>query len=365
MIKWFTKFNLKLEAASSFELPPEPKPEKTKKETKQDQEGGEQGGKKQSKKASKKKRKKMKKKNAQAANDKHYDYIRLDKVPFVLELLLFVSLTKCRVFSGVMCAADRGRSSFMRFMSHWFRGFRIHFKKFIKSDMDIMMMDNKQVRALRKEIALDKHEKDGNIFDLCWNGKNDAVISKLNDGKDINDRNELKRHTSLLHIVSEKNNLDLLKRLMNYKPDINIRDRLLRTPLFYAAEKSNVEICRYLLENGADPNAMDRNNSPLLYWAINFSSLEILKLLFDFGADPDIFCGEGRRPIFKAAYLDRDDVLEWLLSIPRVKLDLNLQDHKGRTGLHAACIGIGAGSKGKVFTTGIARLLTREQKAVN
>lgn len=223
-----------------------------------------------------------------------------------------------------------------------------------------MMMDNKQVRALRKAIALDKHDKDGNIFDLCWNGKNEAVIQKLDHGLDINDRNEMKRHTSLLHICAEKNNLTLMKRLMPYKPDVNIRDRLLRTPLFYAAEKSNIEILKFLLDNGADPNAADRNNSPLLYWAINFSSLEVLKMLFAYGADPEYFCGEGRRPIFKAAYLDRDDVLEWMLTIPRVKQDLNLQDHKGRTGLHASCIGIGAGSKGKVFTTGIARLLTKE-----
>ena len=254
----------------------------------------------------------------------HYDYIRLDKIPFVLELLLFVSLTKCRVFNGVLCAADRGRSNFMRFISNWFRGFKIHYKKFIKSEMDIMMMDNKQVRALRKEIALDKHEKDGNIFDLAWNGKNEAVISKLNDGKDINDRNELKRHTSILHICAEKNNLALMKKLMPYNPDINIRDRLLRTPLFYAAEKSNMPVLKFLLENGADPNAMDRNNSPLVYWAINFSSLEVIKTLYEHGADPNLFCGEGRRPIFKAAYLDRDDVLEWLLAIPRVKQDLNL-----------------------------------------
>jgi Ankyrin repeats (many copies) len=64
---------------------------------------------------------------------------------------------------------------------------------------------------------------------------------------------------------------------------------------------------------------MDRNDSPILYWAINFSSLDVINMLYTYGADPDLFCGSGRRPIFKAAYLDREDVLEWLLKIPRAK----------------------------------------------
>ena len=135
----------------------------------------------------------------------------------------------------------------------------------------------------------------------------------------MNDRNELKRHTALLHICAEKNNLELMKRLIPYKPELDIRDRLLRTPLFYAAEKNNLECLVFLLENGADPNFSDRNDSPLLYWAINFSSLEILTTLFSYGADPNLFCGSGRRPLFKSAYLDRPDVLEWLLQIPRAR----------------------------------------------
>ena len=156
-----------------------------------------------------------------------------------------------------------------------------------------------------------------------------------------------------MHICAEKNNLALMKRLMPYKPDLNVQDRLLRTPLYYAAEKSNVECLVFLLENGASPNSMDRNDSPLLYWAINFASLEVLKTLFAFGAEPDLFCGSGRRPLFKAAYLDRPDVLEWLLSIPRARQDIDLPDHKGRTALHASCIGIGAGNKGKNFSSNI------------
>ena len=156
-----------------------------------------------------------------------------------------------------------------------------------------------------------------------------------------------------MHICAEKNNFSLLRRLLPYRPDLNIRDRLLRTPLFYAAEKSNTECLQLLLENGADPNSSDRNDSPLLYWAINFSNIDILKTLFTFGADPDLFCGSGRRPLFKSAYLDRADVLEWLLQIPRARQDINLPDHKGRTALHASCIGIGAGNKGKNFSQNI------------
>lgn len=209
-----------------------------------------------------------------------HHYIELDKLPFVLEVLLFVSLTKCRAFSAVLCASVKGRDNFIDFLYRWFKGFRTHFESFVKSETDILSMDSREIRALRKEIAQGMSDARGNIFDLCWYGHDDAVIELLDLGRDVNDRNELKRHTGLLHICAEKNNISLMRRLLPYNPDLNIRDRLLRTPLFYAAEKNNTECLQFLLEHGADPNSAERNDSPLLYWAINFSSLETLKTIF-------------------------------------------------------------------------------------
>ena len=303
----------------------------------------------------KKKKKKKKKKSK-----KHYNILlekvpklefTLTKIPFSLTILFFTSLTRCHSFRTVLSAFERSEINPLAFLNAWFQNFFLYNKTFIKSQLDINLMNHKQIRRLRKNIAAEKEQlRHGeSIFDMAWQGNNERVLFLLQSGGEINARNDLKRHTAILHIAAEKNNLELIDIAMRYGADLNIRDRLLRTPLFFAAEKNNYEALEKLIGLGADVNALDRKNSPLMYWAMNSGDLRTLKIIKEAGADLDLFCGEMRRPLFKAAYLDKPDVLGWLLTIPRVARDLHLVDHRLRSALHAACIGDGAGHKGKVI----------------
>lgn len=103
-------------------------------------------------------------------------------------------------------------------------------------------------------------------------------------GYDVDDRNSERRHNSLMHIIAEKNLFDLLDLLLPFRPDIDSRDRLMMTPLFYAAKNDNFEMFKRLIELGADVNAVDRKGVTVVYFVIAAASLKYLKVLVENGA---------------------------------------------------------------------------------
>jgi ankyrin repeat protein len=58
-----------------------------------------------------------------------------------------------------------------------------------------------------------------------------------------------------------QNNINGVRCILRYSPNINMRDYLGNTPLHYATENGNIEILRMLCENGAD--ALKKNNEGL------------------------------------------------------------------------------------------------------
>ncbi|XP_061163107.1 ankyrin repeat domain-containing protein 46-like [Saccostrea echinata] len=64
--------------------------------------------------------------------------------------------------------------------------------------------------------------------------------------------------------------------------DLNKRDKMGRTVLFFAACRGNSEITRILLENGADARIVDRNGNTPLHWS---GHCEIIDLIVSYGGD--------------------------------------------------------------------------------
>ena len=54
--------------------------------------------------------------------------------------------------------------------------------------------------------------------------------------------------------------------------DPNLRDSVLRTPIFYAASKDKADIVKYLISSGADVNARNSGNETPLMKAACFGS---------------------------------------------------------------------------------------------
>lgn len=66
--------------------------------------------------------------------------------------------------------------------------------------------------------------------------------------------------------------------------DVNQKDRVQETALFYAAREARNEVCRYLLEHGADVNVIDHKRQTALFFAKKMGHKETIQLLLEFGA---------------------------------------------------------------------------------
>jgi len=93
--------------------------------------------------------------------------------------------------------------------------------------------------------------------------------------------NEYGSYKSPLHIIFEKRSLDkedleMLKLLIDAGADINAKDENGRTPLFGAIESNSRAMIELLVSLGAEVNAKDKNGKTLLATAIENSDDEII-----------------------------------------------------------------------------------------
>ncbi len=70
-----------------------------------------------------------------------------------------------------------------------------------------------------------------------------------------------------------------------YPNDINIKDKLGNTALFYTALNSNVEFSRFLLKTGANVNIPCSEGNTPLHMAFKSNKIEIIMLIMEYGGD--------------------------------------------------------------------------------
>ena len=91
-----------------------------------------------------------------------------------------------------------------------------------------------------------------------------------------------------IHDAVEKGNVEAIKQHLAAGTDVNARDSIGETPLFYAAVDGHKEIAELLIAEGADVNAKGKIRTTPLQAAAMFSHKEIVELLIDAGADVNV-----------------------------------------------------------------------------
>ena len=109
----------------------------------------------------------------------------------------------------------------------------------------------------------------------CFMGLYDFVKVLIEHGIDINMQVRRKR-TPLIEAVLERHK-DIVKLLLDSGADVNIKDDIGATALFYS---DNADITKMLLEHGADKNIEDKYNQTALYYAEELGySKDVIELL--------------------------------------------------------------------------------------
>jgi ankyrin repeat protein len=123
-----------------------------------------------------------------------------------------------------------------------------------------------------------------------------------------------------LHLAVISANLEAVQVLLEYNPDIGLRDKDgdtalhdILTQIGHSPEGIVVEIVRLLLENGADPNTRRVDGDTPLHQASSRGSLEVTHLLLSYGAKIDEKDGWGETPFQVASSFGYVEVMKLLL----------------------------------------------------
>ena len=282
-------------------------------------------------------------------SEKEIYRVEMRGVRRTMEMLLYTMLSKLRIWSKLMktVVSNSSKKNRIEYISWWYKGYKKDHKKYIVMDGCPYMLELKDFRVMRKRIY-EEYENNGELFTKVEEKKYDEVKKMLDDGLySVNDRNGVRRFKGMLHLAAIHNDMKLVDLLEPYHPDVDLRDKYLMTPLYYAIEHKHYEMIERLLKMGADVEAKDEHNATPFYWGVYCANLKILKLLVEYGAQTSVICMMNRNSLIKAAFMNKYDIVEYLLTFPKVRDNIDDCDDRGRTALHAACWGAKGGREGK------------------
>jgi ankyrin repeat protein len=148
----------------------------------------------------------------------------------------------------------------------------------------------------------------------------------LSYGADVNVRDN--GNATMLHHAASQDCVDTVGLLLACGAEVNARDGTNGTPLHRAANFGNAEIVGLLLARGAKMNARDRSSlTPLHYAAFN-TQVEVVELLLEKGAGVNAQNRHGLTPLDLAWASNHAAVIECLIMFPLLKSLHNLSAPK-------------------------------------
>ncbi len=148
------------------------------------------------------------------------------------------------------------------------------------------------------------------LFDACKNGNIDLVKKMLSYGADVNVKTNYE--STALHWASIYGHTEIVKLLLEHGADVNVKDKYGNTPLYYVSRNGHTEIVKLLLEHGADANAKDNDGDTPLRCASVYGYTEIVKLLLEYGADVNAKTNDGRTALHCASRGGHTEIVKLL-----------------------------------------------------
>ena len=137
----------------------------------------------------------------------------------------------------------------------------------------------------------------------------------LDHSADANARQD--NRSTPLHLAARNRELEAVQLLLEHNPDVNSQNGEGETPLYealtYYRSSPGIDIVRRLLEYGTDPNIRDNSQSIPLHRASFRGWLEVVRLLLSYGANVDEKDKDGRTPFQEASENGHHEIAKLLL----------------------------------------------------
>lgn len=134
------------------------------------------------------------------------------------------------------------------------------------------------------------------LYEAVRIGQLDLVQSLIAKGGDLSIKSN---HSSIIHDAAASHNLDLVKFLHGKGHDINVKDSTGDPPLEWACErnKNDLPMIKLLLELGADINFRNNDRRTILHMCVRVKNLAALQFFLTKGVDPRIVDKDGETAI--------------------------------------------------------------------
>ena len=137
-----------------------------------------------------------------------------------------------------------------------------------------------------------------------------------------------------LHLAAHRGDIDKIRSSLEKGTKIDLRDKAMHTPLFYAASAGQINVVDLLISKGADVNAKDsRGGETPLFYAGDAGWKNVVELLIAKGADINARGAQRSSALESAAWLGRSDVAGLLIA---KGADVNARDESDYIPLHPA-----------------------------
>jgi ankyrin repeat protein len=136
----------------------------------------------------------------------------------------------------------------------------------------------------------------GELTDLEFasaHGRTGIIKVLLEAGTDVNAKSPLGLEAAPLMAAVGGGHAEAVQLLIDYGADLEVRDSLGKTCLFYAVEFGYRKVLQVLLDSGADVNVSDKWRQTLLSYAVLHNSIEFVKLLLAAGANVNATDSDG------------------------------------------------------------------------
>ena len=138
-------------------------------------------------------------------------------------------------------------------------------------------------KNLFKLIKNFKNENEENIIEILQKIKNISRNNSINFNYQDKDNGN-----SILHYACQRNNTKIIKYLIEFNNDVNIKNNDKQTALHIAAKNNYLDVCSLLIENGALLNIYDEYKKTPIHYSIQNNNSELIKYFYDIFIETDI-----------------------------------------------------------------------------